>query len=447
MNTNQKIRRIGGIVVLLILCGMLLPIFCKNSRAAEVTHYYVYLDDARYEVTKDEYARIYGSQSDTDVLVLILREILGERMPDSFSVVSGEVTTENSDSTYDNSDFLIENGRLISYRGSDTTVTVPNTVTVVSSLAFYNNSKVKKIILPSSVTTVEKYAFAKCSSLRVISFPKENVTLTDNILYDCGKILNFAAPKSSKAYSYAEKNGIAVTTTNKIKFASSHIYLLAGDTDTIPLLNCINTVTYKSKKKSVVSVTKSGKIRAKKKGTTTIQASSGGKKYQYKVTVYGKAVGKRVNQVVKSVIKKDMTNYQKVQAVHNWMIRNVKYDYYSLKRGYVPSVSHTAKGALLKKVAVCDGYSHAFQMVMRKLKIPCRFVTGSSGSVGHAWNMVKLSGKWYHIDVTFDDPIINGTNTNKKPYYTYFLKSSSVMKKTHHFTASKYPKCNSKKYD
>lgn len=108
-------------------------------------------------------------------------------MPASFSVVSGEVTTENSDSTYDNSDFLIENGRLISYRGSDTTVTVPNTVTVVSSLAFYNNSKVKKIILPSSVTTVEKYAFAKCSSLRVISFPKETVTLTDNILYDCGK--------------------------------------------------------------------------------------------------------------------------------------------------------------------------------------------------------------------------------------------------------------------
>jgi len=153
------------------------------------------------------------------------------------------------------------------------------------------------------------------------------------------------------------------------------------------------------------------------------------------------------NQIIKSVIKKDMTNYQKVQAVHNWMIRNVKYDYYSLKRGYVPSVSHTAKGALLKKVAVCDGYSRAFQMVMRKLKIPCRFVTGSSGSVGHAWNMVKLSGKWYHIDVTFDDPIINGTNTNKKPYYTYFLKSSSVMKKTHHFTASKYPKCNSKKYD
>lgn len=148
----------------------------------------------------------------------------------------------------------------------------------------------KKIILPSSVTTVEKYAFAKCSSLRVISFPKETVTLIDNILYDCGKILNFAAPKLSKAYSYAEKKGIAVTTTNKIKFASSHIYLLAGDTDTIPLLNCINTVTYKSKKKSVVSVTKSGKnSRKKERNHHNSGIWPGGKKYQYKVTVYRKS--------------------------------------------------------------------------------------------------------------------------------------------------------------
>ncbi len=100
----------------------------------------------------------------------------------------------------------------------------------------------------------------------------------------------------------------------------------------------------------------------------------------------------------------------------------------------------TAKGALLKKVAVCDGYSHAFQMVMRKLKIPCRFVTGSSGGVGHAWNMVKLSGKWYHIDVTFDDPIINGTNTNKIPYYTYFFEIEFGDEKNTSFYCIEIPK-------
>ena len=86
-------------------------------------------------------------------------------------------------------------------------------------------------------------------------------------------------------------------------------------------------------------------------------------------------------------------------------------------------------------------------MVMRKLRIPCRFVVGSSDGVGHGWNMVKLNNKWYHVDVTYDDPIINGSNKNKTPRYTYFLKSSSVMKKTHKWVKSKYPKCTSKKYD
>ena len=102
--------------------------------------------------------------------------------------------------------------------------------------------------------------------------------------------------------------------------------------------------------------------------------------------------------------------------------------YYSLKRGYVPSVSHKA---LLKKVAVCDGYSHAFQMVMRKLKIPCRFVTGSSGSVGHAWNMVKLSGKWYHIDVTFDRPDYQwhkNASTKNRIIHTFFHHRTRFQK-------------------
>lgn len=453
MNTNHKIRKGRMFILVLLLCGVMMPCFARYSNAAEVTHYYVYLDDTRYEVSKDEYALIYSKQSDTTSLVLVLRQILGERMPSSFSVVSGEVTTEDSDfdsnnlDDLKNSDFLIQNGKLISYRGSDATVTVPNTVTAISSLAFYNNSKVKAVILPSSVVSVEKYAFYNCAALRTISFPKTVTSLADKMLYNCSKITNFVAPKASKAYQYAKNKDLAVTTTNKTQFACSRVYLLSGDKDTIPLLNCISSVKWKSKKSKIVSVNQNGKITAKKKGTTTIEATANGKKYRYKVTVYGKEIGKRVNQIIKSVIKKDMTNYQKVLAVHNWMIRNVKYDYYSLMRGYVPSVSHTAKGALIKKVAVCDGYSHAFQMVMQKLKIPCRFVTGSSDGVGHAWNMVKLSGKWYHIDVTFDDPIINGTNNNKTPYYTYFLKSSSVMKKTHNFKASRYPKCTSKKYD
>ena len=197
----------------------------------------------------------------------------------------------------------------------------------------------------------------------------------------------------------------------------------------------------------MAKVSSSGKVKAKKTGKATITATANGKKYKYKVTVLKKTEKNRVKQIIKVSVKKDMTKYEKIKAVHNWFIKNVKYDYYHYLSGNVPMVSHTAKGALLKKVAVCDGYAYAFQKVMKKLGIGCKFVVGTGGGGGHAWNMVKTGGKWYHVDVTFDDPIVNRSNANTTPYYTYFMKSSSVMKKTHSWKTSQYPKCTSKKYD
>ena len=61
--------------------------------------------------------------------------------------------------------------------------------------------------------------------------------------------------------------------------------------------------------------------------------------------------------------------------------------------------------------------------------------------------MVKLGKNWYHVDVTWDDPIVSGSNSNTNIYYTYFLKSTKYMKKDHSFSVSAYPKCISKQYD
>ena len=336
---------------------------------------------------------------------------------------------------------------MTAYRGKAAEVIIPNEVTSISSFAFYGNSAVKSVTIPSSVTTIDKYAFFRCPSLKYVVFAKENTGLAENIIYQCDKLTNIVASKGSSAYQYAKKNDLLVTTTTTPVCNVSHTYLLIGDKEKNTVLNNIYGVKWKSSKNKIVSVSKGGTIKAKKKGKATITATVNGKKCSYKVTVYNKTVSKRVNQIMKSCIKQNMSNYDKVKAVHNWLIRNVKYDYYRLQTGTIPKVSHTAKGALIKKVAVCDGYAHAFQMIMNKLKIPCKFVVGRSQGVGHGWNMVKLGGKWYHVDVTFDDPIVNNSNTNTKPRYTYFLKSSATMSKSHTWKKSKYPKCKSKKYE
>lgn len=454
-------RQVGKIVVICLWIAALsagmvgtqtTPV---SSQAAVVTRYYIYLDNTGYEVSRQEYEWIYNCQNDEQALRQSLQTVLGDRMPASFSIVSGKVVTYD-DSNPDipdinqpdySTDFIIRNGVLVSYRGKEAVVQLPETVTKVGSLAFYKNDYVKAVILPSQVEAVERYAFAQCPSLKYIVFPKETISFGKSVVYDCDKFTNFSAPKGSKAYQYAVDNDLVVVTGQNTKFERPRRYLLPGDAEKNPLLNNIQGVKWKSSKKSVVTVSSSGKIKAKKKGSAVITATAGEKKYSYKVTVYGKTVEKRVDQIIKSEIRSGMTNYDKVKAVHNWMIRHVKYDYNRLLTGTIPQVSHTAKGALIKKVAVCDGYAHAFQMVMKKLGISCRFVVGRSGRIGHGWNMVKLGGKWYHVDVTFDDPIVNGSNKNTKPYYTYFLKSTSVMKKTHSWVKSRYPACTSKKYN
>lgn len=457
----KRVRKIGGVlaIVVVLLCSTIAtdvgPI--TKSRAALVVRYFLYVDNDTFEVTKEQYEQTRIRQNDEQALVQYLREILGERLPSSFSTVSGRVVTTTDTSMPSNnslhegnteqSDFVINDGVLIRYQGQAEQVVIPDGVVSISSLAFYNNAKVKTVTIPASVKKIDKYAFFRCTELRYVVFSMENTELAENIIYECDKLTNIVAPKESKAYEYAGKNDLLVTTSSTPQCSVAHTYLLIGDKEKNVVLNNIHSVKWKSSKSKIVTVSKGGTIKAKRKGNATITATANGKKYTYKVTVYDKSVTKRVNQVIKSCIKKNMSNYDKVKAVHNWMIRNVKYDYYRLQTGTIPKISHKAEGALMKKIAVCDGYAHAFQMIMNKLKIPCKFVVGRSQGVGHAWNMVKLAGKWYHVDVTFDDPIVNKSNTNTTPRYNYFLKSSATMSKSHIWKKAKYPKCTSKKYE
>lgn len=71
---------------------------------------------------------------------------------------------------------------------------------------------------------------------------------------------------------------------------------------------------------------------------------------------------------------------------------------------------HNAYGALVLGQAVCDGYSHAFQLLCRSLGIECTVIEGTSefnenADDGHMWNCVLLNGDWYHVDVTWNDTV------------------------------------------
>lgn len=98
-------------------------------------------------------------------------------------------------------------------------------------------------------------------------------------------------------------------------------------------------------------------------------------------------------------------------------------------------IPHLAYGPLVEKRGICDGLAWAFKRLMDEAGIDCIYVTGflkDDLKVGHAWDLVKLDGQYYHVDPTWgikDDGVyING-----------LLQSDSVMKHTHIWDSSKYP--------
>lgn len=127
-------------------------------------------------------------------------------------------------------------------------------------------------------------------------------------------------------------------------------------------------------------------------------------------------------------ITDDMTDYEKALLVHDWLAVYCEYDYERYLSNSIPAESHTAYGALTKQLAVCDGYSKAYQYIMQnKLGIPC-YLTSSS-EINHAWNIILINGQYYHVDVTWDDPVWDQIG---RVYHTNFLRSDAGIKETEH---------------
>ena len=60
----------------------------------------------------------------------------------------------------------------------------------------------------------------------------------------------------------------------------------------------------------------------------------------------------------------------------------------------------TAYGALVEHLAVGEGFAMAYKALCDEFGIDCRVVIGRKNGVAHAWNIVKLDGDWFHVDVS-----------------------------------------------
>ncbi len=117
-------------------------------------------------------------------------------------------------------------------------------------------------------------------------------------------------------------------------------------------------------------------------------------------------------------ISPDMTDFEKIMTVHDYMINNYVYNIEDMDQTML---------IMLDKVGVCAAYSEAFQHMMNVLGIECTLV--SSEEMGHIWNMVKVDNRWYHVDITWDDPVPDQFGVVS---HEYMLLSENAIKKMGH---------------
>ncbi|MCM3786335.1 transglutaminase [Neobacillus mesonae] len=139
-------------------------------------------------------------------------------------------------------------------------------------------------------------------------------------------------------------------------------------------------------------------------------------------------VNSRVAQILKDIIKPGMNDHEKIEAIHNFVVLNLAYDESMQK--------YTAYDGLTTGSTVCQGYSLLTYKLLTEAGIKNRIIEGHAGGQLHAWNLLLLDGKWYHMDTTWDDPTPDQPG---KVSYNYYMLTDEEMGQDHTWKEGIYP--------
>lgn len=123
------------------------------------------------------------------------------------------------------------------------------------------------------------------------------------------------------------------------------------------------------------------------------------------------------------------------RKVHNYLIRNIEYDYDALQNPDSYPESFTIQGVFERKKAVCEGISKAFKLLCVRAGASNVYVIegtssreGFGNSIPHAWNIVRFGAEYSHVDVTWD---LGSSKVCRHNRYDYFMIPDAWIKSDH----------------
>lgn len=153
---------------------------------------------------------------------------------------------------------------------------------------------------------------------------------------------------------------------------------------------------------------------------------------------------RKVEEVVWEVDKNARNDRDILMGVSEYFQRNILYDYKDAKslKGNNPN-AHSAYGALVQNLAVCEGIAKAYSLVLSYFNIRSMVASGKAGGTfsfvpNHAWNIVEFENELYHCDITWD---LCGYVDRQIYSYQYFGLDDSEMSLDHKWALNSVPQC------
>lgn len=153
-----------------------------------------------------------------------------------------------------------------------------------------------------------------------------------------------------------------------------------------------------------------------------------------KIREHRQAIDSRIARLTRPLQGKSARD--KALAIHDFILENVRYD--KLKKSY----SHEIIGPLTQGVGVCEGMAKTVKMLCDECGVECIVALSHDNpergvKYRHAWNVVKLDGKWYHVDATFDNSLQRGVKR-----YDYFALDDKHLFRDHERLVLPLPACS-----
>ena len=151
--------------------------------------------------------------------------------------------------------------------------------------------------------------------------------------------------------------------------------------------------------------------------TLTFSAASAGENLSsYRAQAMAAAIAVHDQLWKEGIINARMTQREKARAYYTWICDNCVYDYSATDT----SLSHIAYNLFVNGAAVCDGYTGAYNMLLKLEGISCTALSNAE----HIWTVAVLDGTQVHIDTTWGD---SGSVIN----YDYFAMTPTQSWNVH----------------